>query len=311
MKKYFFILLGIIAFAILLPVICVLITGGIYEQKKSNEILVYIADEDKTVAMDTEQYIKEVISAEMPAEFELEALKAQAVAARTYLASKTDSEAGHDKAVICTDSKHCQAWISEKERKEAWEPEKSKEYWDKISKAAEETKGEILTYNGRAISAVFHSASSGKTENSADVWGGDMPYLVSVDSEGDLYSPKLYDEREISVSDFISKIKEKYPEINEKEEPFSEILRSEAGGIIKIRVYGYPMKGTELRSLLELKSTNMELTTNDDKILIKTKGNGHGVGMSQYGANYYAQQGKKYDEILKHYYSGVQIEKIS
>lgn len=168
-----------------------------------------------------------------------------------------------------------------------------------------------MTYNGRAISAVFHSASSGKTENSADVWGGDMPYLVSVDSEGDLYSPKLYDEREISVSDFISKIKEKYPEINEKEEPFSEILRSEAGGIINVRVYGYLMKGTELRSLLELKSTNMELTINDDKILIKTKGNGHGVGMSQYGANYYAQQGKKYDEILKHYYSGVQIEKIS
>lgn len=312
MKKCVLILISLIILIVLVPVICILVTGGVYEYKKTNEILVYVVSEDKTVKMDTEQYIKEVVSAEMPVEFEDEALKAQAVAARTYLASKiyNGENPDHPQAVICTDYKHCQAWISEDERKKSWESDKAEEYWKKISLAVDETSGEILTFDGSVISALFHSTSSGKTESAKDVWGGDKPYLVSVESPGDEFSPKFYAEKQMSVLEYINTVKEKYPEADEGAELFSEAVTSEAGGIITVKVLGVVLKGTEFRTLFDLRSTNVEFILDGETVLIKTKGNGHGVGMSQYGANYYAQQGQKYSDILKHYYSGVEIEKM-
>lgn len=312
MKKWILILAFLIIIIISVPIICVLITGGIYKPISKDEILVYITAEDKVVLMDREQYIKEVVAAEMPVEFHDEALKAQAVAARTYLASKLylGENPDHPGAVVCTDFKHCQAWISEEDRKKAWENDKAESYWDKISAAVEATEGEILTFNGEIISALFHSTSSGKTESAKDVWGGERPYLVSVDSPGDLLSPKYYDQKQMSVLEYINTVKEKYIEADEKSELFSDAVKSESGGIITVKVLGVLLKGTEFRTLFDLRSTNIEFVADDDTITIKTKGNGHGVGMSQYGANAFANEGKKYNEILKHYYSGVEIEKM-
>ncbi len=314
MKKYFCFFGIIFILIIIIPIISVMVTKKI-EIKDTDEILVYVKDRNKTEKMDIDQYLKETVSAEMPAEFSEEAIKAQAVAMRTYLkkridnAKKNGNDAEHKGGVICTDYKHCAAWISEADRKKAWDKEKRDEYWGKISRAVEETEGEILTFDGKPISAVFHSTSSGRTENSADVWGGEISYLVSVESVGDESSPKFYNEKQMSVLEFSDIVLKKYPDADINKPLFENVKRSEAGGIINADVLGITMKGTELRTLFDLKSTNVEFIENGDNVLMKTKGYGHGVGMSQYGADYMARQGKNYTEILAHYYTGTKLEK--
>lgn len=277
-------------------------------------VSVYIASEDRVEEMNKSQYLKETVAAEMPASFEEEALKAQAVAARSYLEArkkayqKSGAPDVHKGADICTDFNHCKAWISEEKRRESWGNE-GNENWEKISKAVEETAGEVMTYDGEVISAVFHSTSSGKTENSKDVWGGDKPYLVSVDSPGDLESPKFKSEKEISVEEFKKTAMENIKGVNFKKELIGDIARSEAGGIISISIGGVKTKGTVFRKIYDLRSSNAEITEEDGKIKFTVKGYGHGVGMSQYGANYLAKQGQSYQDILKTYYKGVKIEK--
>ena len=277
-------------------------------------ISVYIVSEDEVCSISKSQYLKEVVAAEMPATFEEEALKAQAVAARSYIAARqnaykmsgdTDVHKGAD---VCTDFSHCNAWISEEKCRENWGAESDK-LWDKVSRAVDETAGEVITYNGEIISAVFHSTSSGKTENSKDVWGGDKPYLVSVDSPGDEESPKFRSEKIIPISEFEEIAKNNIEGVNFKKETVGKITRSEAGGILTISIGGVKVKGTKFRSIYELRSTNVQVTVADGNIKFDVKGYGHGVGMSQYGANYLAAQGKNYKEILAAYYSGTQIEK--
>ena len=274
------------------------------------KVMVYIAHEDKVVEMDTCQYLKEVVGAEMPAEFSYEALKAQAVAARTYLQSKIQKGGDnkeHKGAPVCTDYKHCKAWLSESEMKAQWEEEKREEYWSKISKAVEETKGEIITYEGEPISAVFHSTSSGKTENAGDVWQNNVPYLVSVESKGDLMSPKYSSEYSCSREEFCKVVESNIDNTDWNSGLYSDIVRSEAGGIITIKLGGVEVKGTTFRTIFELRSTNVELEQTGNKIVMKVKGYGHGVGMSQYGANFMAENGSTYKDILKYYYTGVEI----
>lgn len=316
LKKYIYFFACVFVLIILIPMISVMITRETNKEENNNEILVYIKEEDKTVSMDINQYIKEAVSAEMPVEFADEAIKAQAVAVRTYLkkridnAKKNGTDKEHKGGVICTDYKHCAAWISESDRKALWDKEKSEEYWEKVSDAVLKTDGEILTYNKKPISAVFHSTSSGKTENSADVWGGKISYLVSVESGGDELSPKFYAEKQISVTEFCDTVIKKYPEADINKPLFEEIKRSDAGGIKSITVCGINMKGTEFRTLFDLRSTNVDISSDDKTVLMKTKGYGHGVGMSQYGADYMAREGKTYRDILTHYYTGVEIEKV-
>lgn len=276
-------------------------------------VQVYVADKQKVEEMDINEYLKCVVAAEMPADFEEEALKAQAVAARTYLyahieeAEKGNVTESHNGAPICTDSKHCQAYISEEKRRESWDDADNK--WNKISKAVEDTTGQIMTYNGEIISAVFHSTSSGTTEAAVDVWGSEVPYLQSVPSAGDEQSPKYKSELTVSEEEFKNTVSEKIEGTDWSKGLFSNINRSETGGIVSIDVGGVNIKGTELRNLFSLRSTNVDIVQKDGNVVMSVKGYGHGVGMSQYGANYMASQGKKYDEILKTYYSGIKIEK--
>lgn len=278
---------------------------------KTDIIKVYVIEEDSVREMDVNQYIKEVVSAEMPAEFHEEALKAQAVAARTYLEHrKTKELEEHKGADICTDYKHCKAWISEEKRRSLWEADKADGYWQKISDAVEETVGELIVYDGEVIDALFHSTSSGYTESAADVWGKEIPYLVSVKSDGEELSPRFYSEKTVKKEEFINTVLEKVESADENAELFSDIIRSEAGGIKNITVLGQIIKGTELRTMFELRSTNVEITEDGDNIIFKVKGNGHGVGMSQYGAAYMAANGYGYKDILTSYYTGTEIIKV-
>ena len=300
----------------LIPILMLLKYGKYKKPSLENEktVSVYVAQEDKVVDMRESQYLKEVVSAEMPASFEFEALKAQAVAARSYLVSRQNAykisgtPQEHKGADICTDPTHCKAWISEAKRRESWGADADKN-WDKISRAVDETAGEVITYNGEVISAVFHSTSSGKTESSKDVWGGDRPYLVSVESYGDTLSPKYKSEKELSLKEFKRIAQENIEGVDFEKGIIGNIARSDAGGILTAEVGGVTVKGTVLRKIYDLRSTNIEITIEGDNVKFDVKGFGHGVGMSQYGANYLAQEGKDYREILKTYYTGVEIEK--
>lgn len=314
MKKVIVIIVAVLLVTVLIPLFTY-IKNGKYEKplpETEETLSVYIKDEDKVVNMSKSQYLKEVVSAEMPANFELEALKAQAVAARSYLESRRNAykvsgtPEEHKGAEICTDSTHCKAWISESKRRELWGADADKN-WAKIAQAVDETQGEVITYEGEIISAVFHSTSSGKTEASKDVWGGDKPYLVSVESPGDKVSPKYKSKVEITLWDFKKIAKENIPDVDFSKGIIDGIKRSDAGGITEVLIGGVRIHGTKLRSIYGLRSTNATIEISGDKVTFDVTGYGHGVGMSQYGANYMASCGSDYCEILKTYYQGTEI----
>ena len=316
MKKVLLAMAVAFAVTLLIP-LCLLMKYGKYAaetEKKERTVSVYIKNEDKVVTMNESQYLKEVVAAEMPADFEFEALKAQAVAARSYMQSRRNAykisgvPEEHKGAEMCTDPTHCKAWISEEKRRESWGSD-ANENWDKIKRAVDETEGEVITYNGEVISAVFHSTSSGKTESSKDVWGGDRPYLVSVDSPGDELSPKYKSEKEMSLADFKKIAMDNIEGVNFEKGIIGNIARSDAGGILTVEIGGVSVKGTVFRRIYDLRSTNVHITLDGEKVCFDVTGFGHGVGMSQYGANYLAAQGKTYIEILKAYYTGVEITK--
>ena len=305
-----------LCFTILIPLV-IYFYAGKYQppaEESAESVFVYDKARDEVIEMNKSQYLKEVVSAEMPADFEKEALKAQAVAARSYLDARIstnnpkDKENVHKGAPVCTDSTHCKAWIPEEKRRELWGSDADKN-WAKISLAVEETAGEVMTYDGEIISAVFHSTSSGKTEASKDVWGGERPYLISVESPGDKHSPKYKSEAELSLEEFKSISAQNIPGVDFSKEIVGEILRSEAGGILEISIGGVKIKGTEFRKIFGLRSTNVNISIDESLVHFDVTGYGHGVGMSQYGANYLAAEGKSYQDILKTYYTGIEIVK--
>lgn len=328
MKKLLFYAGVMIAVVILLPLL--IVKGCGYTAKEPSEVPDVLTDEkilvydhlSKTVKnMDMEEYLKGVVAAEMPADFDLEALKAQAVAARTFAYGRKIhefvSKAGvHDDADICTDSTHCQAWKSKEAKMKEWGVFNATKNWNKISQAVNETRGLIITYDGKVINALFHASSGGRTENCEDVWEGvPVPYLRSVESNGEEAAKDFKVAVTMKIDDFVDKIKNQYPEgnLSSKNVPGSiKILEYSEGGRVKtLKIGDITMKGTDLRTLLGLRSTNFKIEKTDtDSIKITTLGYGHGVGMSQWGANYLAKRGGTFDEILEYYYTGVQIISI-
>ncbi len=281
----------------------------------SEIIRVNITKENRVEEIPIEEYVKSVVSGEMPASFNEEALKAQAVAARTYIASKRFRPCDIANGADVCDTTHCQVYINKESRLASWESD-ANEYWDKISKAVDSTKGMVLTYNNELVLyPQFFSTSSGMTENAVDVFSSEVPYLVSIESKGEEIAPKFQSEFPFSISEFISKVNDKYPEVNitsENLESNIEILsRSEAGGIKEIRIGNSNIKGSNFRLALGLSSTNFEYSINENEIIFKCKGYGHGVGMSQWGANVMAKRGSNYKEILMHYYTGVDIKNLT
>ena len=251
-----------------------------------------------------EEYVKGVLAGEMPISFEKEALKAQAVATRSYVLKKMEDSKNNDYDVV--DTVMNQVYLDDAYLKEAWQ-DTFDEKNNKLKEVIVETRGEYLTYNGEIVEAFFFSTSTGKTENSGEVFMTQLPYLKSVDSSWDEeVSPVFNDSEEFSVSDFCTKLNIPY---NDKIS-IDVIKTTSTGRIKQIKINEKEFTGNEVTSALELRSTYFTINQVGNNIIIKTKGYGHGVGMSQYGALAMAKKGYTYDEILKYYYQGVEISKL-
>lgn len=262
-------------------------------------------DTNEIASENLEDYLVGVVAAEMPASFHGEALRAQAVAARTYILNRMESaekSPEHPDAAVCTDSSHCKAWFSRSYMEETLGATWLSESYPKILEAVESTRGEIILYDQMPIVAVFHSTGSGKTENAEDVWGGALPYLKSVESTGDLDSPKFSSTTVIPKSEVCEKLGVLVPTVG-------AYTRSQGGSVLAVDIGGFLFKGTDIRSYFRLNSANFEIEETETDFVFHVKGSGHGVGMSQYGANGMAKNGSTYPEILKTYYTGVEIEK--
>jgi len=296
-------------------------TGNSKQQETVKEKVINVFfHEDQTVKeMPLEEYLLGVVAAEMPAEFELEALKAQAVASRTYayykiLYGQEDPER-HNNAHICTDSTHCQAWTDKDTLFSQW-GEKAEKYWDKIKKAVSETENIVVTYDRKIINPVFHANSGGRTENAEEVWAGEaVPYLKSVPSSGDEIDASYKSIVIIERKKLFDTVKKAYPQLNINEEDILDSIRIEGrteGGSVKEVVIGnVSIKGTEFRNLFGLRSADFYIEpAGKNAIQVTIYGHGHGVGMSQWGANAMAKDGAGYAEILKHYYTGTGLSRI-
>lgn len=261
-----------------------------------------------------DNYLCNVVSAEMPADYEIEAIKAQAVVARTYTIYKIKNKK-HENADICDDSTCCQAWVDKETRFSRWEESKRESNWEKIQKCVQETQGQIITYQNQPINAFFHANSGGKTELPVNVWGGTgLPYLQVVETAGEEGYKQYESEVELTQDELIEKLKTKYSDISidfSNQENLKILEYTDSGRVKTVKFGNHEISGVETRTLLGLKSTNFEISKENDKIKFTVKGYGHGVGMSQTGADAMAKQGKNYKEIINHFYSGVEIKEVN
>lgn len=340
MQKIFISLLSIILFIMVLSIAVVGIDNNILSDGKNNDVIkqvgsnnkiktsyskeelsidVYITKEDRVETMDLEEYVLGVVAAEMPAEFELEALKAQAVAARTYGLAHTDTFKGEKNEKLygadLDDTTAFQVFMNKEQRMDAWPKNKREGYWKKLNKAVSETEGEVLTYNGELVMAPYYfSTSSGKTENGIDVFGIDVPYLKSVKSIGEEDAPKYKSEFVYTYNELTEALNKWNSKLNLKPSTLKENLtileRTQGGSVSKIKVGKESISGKQFRSILNLNSANFNIEFNNKNVTIICHGYGHGVGMSQWGADAMAEDGYNYKEILKHYYQGTDIKKI-
>lgn len=267
-------------------------------------------DDGSVLTLGLDQYLWRVVAAEMPASFEPEALKAQAAAARTYTLSKLGRTVeNHPDADVCTDITCCQAYIDPDQATANW-GDSAATYTAKITAAVSETDGMAILYGGQPIQAVFFSSAAGRTVDAVEVWGNSVPYLTSVDSPEGEEVPNYHSTATFSLDDFKSKLLGQYPDADLSGDPagwFQNLTPNSAGGVETIDVGGVTISGGALRTLFDLRSTSFTVTASADGVTFSVTGYGHGVGMSQYGANALAKEGKTYDEILKWYYTGVEV----
>lgn len=281
-------------------------------------INVYNSSAKAYMQMPVSEYLYGVLIAEMPSDFGDEALKAQAVAARTLILYKLKNgcSTDHKDAPVCTGSGHCMAYVSP----EAYiKSGGSTDFLLRVKNAVEATAGEYAVYDGDPIMAVFHSSSAERTEDCENVWGASYPYLRSVTSP-EVYYPesvkKLYTEKDCDLDAFLKTIGEKYPDfsvsastVKSANSVVSE--KNQNGRVSAVKIGELSISGTSFRSLFSLRSTDFEIKITDTGVNFSVCGYGHGVGMSQYGAKIMDMQGKTYKDILSHYYTGIKIAKLS
>lgn len=263
-----------------------------------------VLDGEQVEEMTLYDYLTGVLLAEMPASFPLEALKAQAVASRTFALRKSKAEK-HSGADICTNSACCQG-----REDPALCPEASVRA---VQKAISETDGQVIVYDGELIDATFFSCTGGRTESAVAVWGSDIPYLQAVESPNEEDAPRYSESRIFTPEEFSAQIAAAYPEAKLSGKPsdwFGTITYTVGGGIEYAVIGGVSISGTELRSILGLRSTDIELQVGEDSIRVTTYGYGHRVGMSQYGAKAMAEHGSGYEEILTHYYLDTELRRL-
>jgi len=278
-------------------------------------VMVRLLVNGETKELTLAEYLAGVVAAEMPAAFEDEALKAQCVAARTYTLYRMllHPSPEHPEADMCANVQCCQAYISPDERRERWKAD-YEENEKKIERAVSLTDGQCLAWEGEPIFAAFHSSSGGFTEDSGSVWQAALPYLVSVYSpETEESVPNFRTETEISFSDFKNTVSAKYPQAAFGGEPsgwIGGIERSLSGRITRAEIGGVSLTGTELRMLFSLRSADIEISETERGFVFSVTGYGHGVGMSQYGAETLAAAGSSYKQILEWYYTGAELRNM-
>ena len=283
-----------------------------YKDYNTVKLLHNQTGEIEEVALD--EYICHVVSAEMPVTFELEALKAQAVVARTYTIYKISKDPKHDNADICDSSACCQAWISKENRFARWEESERENNWNKIMTAVSETKGKIVTFQNEPINAFFHSNSGGKTEIPFYVWGGSgYPYLQVVETSGEDGYSEYQSETEISKDELIQKMLMQHPNFTidfNEEHPIQILEYTDSGRVKTIKIGNENISGVEARKLFSLRSANFQVEILENSVKFKVIGYGHGVGLSQTGSDSLAKQGFNYEEIIHHFYKDVEIKDI-
>lgn len=279
------------------------------EQDDIKYIKLLITSTNEVVEISLDDYLIGVLVGEVPSAYEDEALKAQAVVARTYTLYKLkNSPNSHEKADMCDDINHCQAYKTKEYAMQCWDDDVEKVKWDKLENAVKSTSGKVITYKNNLINAFFHAHSGGMTEDVKYIWGKeDIPYLKSVKSEeGYLYEDKVA----ISKKDFFNIVKSKYSDFDDTATNYSVDKLTPSGRVDEMTIGNKKLAGTEVRTLYGLRSTYFSLKEEGENMIFTTNGYGHGIGMSQEGANYMAQNGSTYDEIIKHYYTDVDIVSI-
>lgn len=268
-----------------------------YDSNKKDDKKVSVLRQDGTqLLLDMDEYLLGVIPSEMPVSFELEALKAQAIAARTYVVQRNYQ---------VDDTVSTQVYRDPSQQKEMWKTSYNA-YVEKVSQAISQTKDEIITYDGKAISAVFFSSSCGKTANAEEYWENEVPYLKSVDSTWDKEEEGFQQTIQLSQEELSKKLG--FENIITKiEEP----ILYDSGYVKSITIDTIHFSGRKIREMLNLRSSCFVIEKKDKVYYITTKGYGHGIGMSQYGAQAMAKKGYTYQEIITHYYQGVKIEKMN
>lgn len=268
-------------------------------ETKENKTFITLKRANKEmVTLELEEYVIGVVAAEMPAAFHKEALKAQAVIARTYALKATE------RGTPLTDTSSTQNYKDNQELKKLW-GNSFNTYYQKVQSAVNETKGMYLTYKGNLIEAVYHSTSNGQTENSENVWQNAFPYLVSVESIYDVQNPSFLKE----VSFTYEQLENKLNLALDSNCTITILKRTDGNRVEQIKINDTIYKGVDFRNKLGLRSADFSINKTDTGVIITTKGFGHGVGLSQYGANGMAKQGATYKEILTHYYQGVSLER--
>lgn len=283
---------------------------SVSDSKDDSYISVFNPDDNSVEKMDMRDYCIGVVAAEMPASYEIEALKAQALVALTYAQYVKDNNISEN-GDIAADSSVNQGFLTEDEMKEKWGGNYD-EYHEKICEAVDAVINYRIYYDSKPIDALYHAISFGKTEDAETVWGKDIPYLKSADSSWDKQSPRFSSTTVFDLEQFRERCaKTDSISLGDDEKTwFSDIKKSKAGTVESIKIGGVTLSGAEVRTLFSLRSPAFDLTYDNGYFTFKSYGYGHGVGMSQYGANCMALDGKKYNEIIAHYYKGVSIVNV-
>ncbi len=281
-----------------------IIKKGIITNDIPNATIRVLKKDNTVEKIDLEEYLIGVVSAEIPVYFEEEAIKAQAVAARTYALKQMQNK--KDSNFDVTDDTSTQVYQSDQELRNKWN-DKYDEYISKIKKCVKETDGQYLTYNNEIIYAFFFSTSNGKTEDNKNVFGQDLPYLKIVDSSFDENETSSFIvTKTFSLSEFYEKLGLSYNDYLN----IDNIIYTESNRVKSLSINNTDFSGRNFQKQLSLRSNDFTIKKEGESVVITTKGFGHGVGMSQYGANALAKQNKTYDEILKYYYQGTNIQKL-
>lgn len=280
-------------------------------------IQVYNVETKKIMRLDLESYVVGVVMAEMPASFDIEALKAQAIAARTFAVYRMlkypDGHPEHIGASVCTSGQHCQEWEGKEKAEDKWGKDKET-YYQKIKQAVNSTEGQIMTYNHEPIEVLYYAVSNGRTEEASEVFSTALPYYQSVLSPGEESYSAYYGEVTLSKKEFIQAIEKTFKNTgltqSNLEKSITVTQYTKGQRVKTIRLGKIEIQGSEFRKIFNLKSTSFSVNFNKNNVFIKTEGYGHGVGMSQVGANVMGSNGNNYVDILQHYYMGISIEKI-